>query len=439
MLSIAVALNFNSALAETEIEEFAFQSQLSSSDEILQRVELPIEMLLSLTRDDLGDLLVFDNAGKPVPSWVRQKPPQITTEQVDLIFHPFSTFREMHSKTVSTRQIQNQHNQTSELQTIETVPIQSTRRDYIIELTRQQQQPGLKHIQLRWKHEPVDQMLKIRVEVGNDLDHWRIIHGTKNLTNKNPDKGEWSRIEAIPGGYKYIRLTALKPVQSFELLQVSAVYEYKKPNEPLWHTLAVLTADEKHEGLYQFTLPKGLRAHQIRLKPSQQQSFIKGDLYASHEDLKHKITVKRNWQQHSFNQSNEIQASKPIPVKSFNYNNWWFYTHQTLDNPPDIEIAFPVYEILFLSNDKGPFTLAWGNYDATEPANDLAGILARSDQQTYAERVSLTEIRIAGGESRLSPGKSRPWLKWSLWLLLFVAVLITGRMATGLYRDMNPE
>lgn len=439
ILLIAVIMSAGAAQARPEIEDFAFQSKLSASDQALQRVELPIDVLLSLTRNDLGDVRVFDASAMPMPSWVRQKAAQSSHEQVALIFHRFSTFRDLHSKTVSTRQIQNQHNQTSELQTIETIPVKSAQQDYIIELNKKQQQPGLKHIQLQWTHEPSEQMLKLRVEVGNNLDHWKIIHGSKNLTNRDSRKSEWTTIEAIPSGYKYIRLTSLKPVQSFELLKVSAIYEYKKPIDPIWHTLAVLQKDEKNKGLYRFTLPQGLRAHQMRLKPVQQQSFIKGDLYASHEDWKHKITLKRDWQQHSFNTSNEIQASKPVQIKSYNYKNWWFYSNQELDNPPQIEVAFPVYELLFLNNNNGPFKLTWGNFDAFEPANDLIGMLGKSEQETQGEQVSLTEIQTAGGASRLTPDETKPWLKWFLWLLLFMAVLVTGMMALSLYRDMNPD
>lgn len=438
MLWLLLSMSTGISHAQSDIEEFAYQAQLSESDQALQRVELPIEVLLSLTRNDLGDVLVFDASNKPVPSWIRQKPIQYRSEQIDFKFHRFSTFREMHSKTLSTRQVQNQDNETSELQIIETIPVQSTRHDYIIELTQKQQQPGLQHIQLEWKHQPADQMLRLRVEAGKDLDHWKTLHETKNLTNRDSSKVEWTQIESIPSGYKYIRLTPLKPVESFELLRVSGIYEHKQSNDPLWHTLAVLQRDEKQEGLYRFNLPEGLRAHQIRLKPFQQQSFIKGDLYASKDEFEHKITVKRDWQQHSFNTANEIKASKPVQIKTLNYKNWWFYSRQALEHSPELEVAFPVYEILFLNNNNGPFKLVWGNYDADKPANDLIGILGDNRKKTHSDLVSLSPIQTLGGTSRIIPQKTQPWFKWLLWFLLFVAVLVTGKMALSLYRDMNP-
>lgn len=439
LLLIAAGINIGSAYAQPVIDDFAFLSRLSESDQPLQRVELPIEVLMSLTRNDLGDVQVFDSTGKLLPSWVRQKPTQKISQQEDLVFHQFSTFYKLHSKTISTRQIQNQHNQSSEFKTTETIPIHSARHDYIIELTEKQRKHGLKYIQLQWKHEPSDQMLTLRVEVGKDLDKWKTLHTSKNLSNQDSRKTEWIRIEGIPRGYNYIRLIAVKTVQSFDLQKVSAVREYTKPVATIWHSLAALQRDKQLEGFYRFTLPQGLRPHQMRLKPVQQQSFIKGDLYASNDDFNHKITIKRGWQQHSFNDSNVIQASKPLQVRTFNYKNWWFYSGQTLENPPEIEIGFAKYEMLFLNNNNGPFTLAWGNLEASPPANDLLGILGKSAQEMQGELVSITDIEIAGGASRLKSEAKIPWLKWLLWLLLFMAVLITAWMALTLYRDMNTE
>jgi hypothetical protein len=439
MLLLLQLLCFSVGLshAQSGIQDFAYQAQLSASDQSLQRVELPVDVLLSLTRNDLGDVVVFDAANRLMPSWVRQKPAQFKSEQLDLEFHRFSTFREMRSKTLSTRQVQNQDNLTSERQTIETIPVQSTRHDYIIELTNRQQQPGLQHIELEWMHEPADQMLSLRVEVGKDLDQWKTLHESKSLTNRDSTKPEWTRIDSIPGAYRYIRLTSLKPVESFELLRVSGAYEYEQSIDPVWHKLSVLQSDETRDGLYHFDLPEGLRAHQIRLNPVQQESFIKGDLYASQDDFEHKVTIKRDWQQHSFNSSNDIQPSKPVQINSLSYKNWWFYSAQSLHEAPELEVAFPVYEVLFLNNGNGPFKLAWGNYDAEKPANDLLGILGSNARDTQSVLVSLSGIQTSGGASRLHSGQGLPWFKWLLWFLLFVAVGVTGKMAYSLYRDMN--
>ena len=49
----------------SEPGQFAYQAQLTSSNQSLLRLNIPLEVLLEITRQDLGDIRVFDNTGKP--------------------------------------------------------------------------------------------------------------------------------------------------------------------------------------------------------------------------------------------------------------------------------------------------------------------------------------------------------------------------------------
>jgi len=100
-----------------------------------------------------------------------------------------------------------------------------------------------------------------------------------------------------------------------------------------------------------------------------------------------------------------------------------------------VEIAYPVYEMLFLGNDAGPFRLVWGNFETAGLNNDLSGLL--NDKQKKAELVQLRSVDIAGGEGRLAPAERLPWLKWLLWLLMLAAVAATAKMALSLLREMK--
>ena len=51
--------------------QYAFQAELTESKQALQRVELSLDILLAVTRADLGDVAVFDATGKPLPSSCR--------------------------------------------------------------------------------------------------------------------------------------------------------------------------------------------------------------------------------------------------------------------------------------------------------------------------------------------------------------------------------
>jgi hypothetical protein len=142
-------------------------------------------------------------------------------------------------------------------------------------------------------------------------------------------------------------------------------------------------------------------------------------------------------QQHNIS-GTEIEPSKPIILPEQNYAHWWLKPKQPLVMAPRAEIAYPVYELIFLGNDNIPYSLAWGNYESDAPANDLINLLSPDQQQQpQSQLVELGGRQIAGGESRLSAPANLPWLKWILWLLLVGAVITTGKMALKLFRDMR--
>ena len=68
----------------------------------------------------------------------------------------------------------------------------------MIELTDQQMKKGIAEIDLEWTHQPAEQLLSLRVEVGNNLDTWRVAHHRKNLFKGDREKRDWSRISNIP-------------------------------------------------------------------------------------------------------------------------------------------------------------------------------------------------------------------------------------------------
>jgi hypothetical protein len=415
-------------------EDFAYQAELTGSSHSLQRVQIPIEVLLAVTRGDLADISVFDANAKPLPSLIRRAPSHQEEKQVELQFHVFSRYLKQHSKIVTTREQTTQQDQVSEIQTTETIAVDRRRPVYIIELPDKDRDMPINSVELEWIHQPADQLLKLRVEVGNNLDSWRTIFNSKNLTNQDSDKSEWQNIGSIPRSQKYLRLTPLKSVQSFELQKVTGNYRQLPAEIKIWYRLEALSELEHQPGFYAFDMPTAVRADALRLVPGTEQTLIGGDLYAGNDDFEHKRRIRSGFQQHNIT-SSEIKPGRAIDLPRQKYKHWWFKSDRELNLPPHVEIAFPVYEMLFLGNDAGPFRLAWGNYEVVGLNNDLNGLL--NDEQKKADLVQLRSVDIAGGEARLAPAEQMPWLKWLLWLLMLAAVAATAKMALSLLRDMK--
>jgi hypothetical protein len=124
--------------ATTSQQDYAYQALLSETDQPLQRIELPLDVMLALTNANLSDLAVFNVHGKQQPHAVMRTPAAVSEHTLVLPFHEFSSFQRQNSKTVTRREQSQQAGSISELRTTETIAVESVRKDYLIELAGRQ-------------------------------------------------------------------------------------------------------------------------------------------------------------------------------------------------------------------------------------------------------------------------------------------------------------
>jgi hypothetical protein len=425
--------------------DFAYQASLGEVDQPLQRVPLSLEIILALTRADLGDIAVFNAQGKQQVHTIMRAPKPIREFSRTLAFHEFSRFRRQHSKTVTTREQNQQAGSLSELKTTQTVPVQTLRKDYLIELVEplgladDESTPNFERIDLQWTHEPADQILELKVEAGNALDDLHVIKPRKSLTNLESSDQGWRSIEGIPSGYRYLRLTPLNNITRFELQRVDGHTREIGTAPDLRHHIKTELIVDDETGYYSIPFLSRVNADSIRIIPASSNSVITGKLYASWDDADTKVLIKGKFRQHNIENA-DIRPSEPIKLSSRPFRSIAFTSTVAVAEAPTIELIYPQYELLFLGDGNGPYSLAWGNHESSGPVSDLSAILQGSLQQAQQDAglVRLGTIEESGGQARLTPQPELPWKKWLLWTLLILAVIVTARMASKLYREMNP-
>lgn len=424
--------------AETSLQDYAYQAPLSDSEQTLQRVVLPMDIIINLTHADLSDLAVFNLDGKQLPHAITRTPKTVIEHNLQLAFHEFDRFLQQNSKTVTTRKQTQQTDSLSELQTTETIAVQSLRKDYLIELSVDDKTPNFDRIELTWAHEPAGQILEVRVEVGNELDKLRVIKSRKSLTNQESKDLNWRSIKGIPRNQKYLRLTPVNDVTSFELQSVRGHYREIEDATVQTYQLDPETSEQDGVRFYTFEFPSVVRAEAIRIIPPDANRVINGDLFAIWGKNEAMKPVRTGYRQHNIS-ADDVKPSKPIELPRRSYQTIWFTSRAELSEAPSVELIYPQYELIFLGDEIGPYTLAWGNYEGNGDKTDLNGILKgdlKQAQQSGA-LVTLGSIRESGGPSRLAPQPEIPWKKWLLWTLLILAAIVTGRMAFRLYRELN--
>lgn len=424
--------------AAPAVRDFAYQAPLDPADDSLQRVELPLDLLLVLTRADFGDLAVFDAAGKPLPHSVVKTPPTDTAMTRELPFYEFSRYLDEHSRTVTTREQNLEPGSVTERETTETLAIKQARSDYLIELDPGDRPVALDRLELEWRHQPADQLLELQVEAGSDLDELRVIDARKSLTNRQSSDSGWRSIDRIPAHAKYLRLRPLDGVDSFELLRVTGHYTRSMPAPPLVEKVAAQAVKDDSGDYYRVRLPSALKPESVRIVPADNHSILVGDLYVLWNGLQAPRLVKANFRQHNI-PGDEVRPSRPIGLPRRPLAEIRFTSRTPLDEAPRVELLYPQYEVIFLADGNKPYRLAWGNRDSAAPVSGVFELLDGDSRDAHenSRRVALGSPRPAGGAERLAVPTALPWLKWMLWVLLVAAVLVTGRMAWRLYRDMN--
>ncbi|MCP4471656.1 MAG: DUF3999 domain-containing protein, partial [Gammaproteobacteria bacterium] len=279
--------------------DYAYQARLAESDQPLQRVALPIDVVLSLTRSDLGDLAVFNANGKQLVHSIARAADSSRELSRPLAFHEFSRFQQQRSKTVTRREQTLQPDSLSELETTQTVPVQSLRKDYLVELASDADIPAFTLIDLEWAHEPADQILELKVEVGNELDSLRVIKQRKSLTNRASDDRSWRSIGDIPSGYKYMRLSPVGGITRFELHRVSGIYQQNEAAARLTHRLTPEVTAGEDGDIYSLAFPSAVNAESIRILPFEANSVVSGDLYGIRGNEETRSLIRRNYRQHN--------------------------------------------------------------------------------------------------------------------------------------------
>ena len=424
------------ASAVMTTEDFAFTATLEETTDNLQRVVLPLDVMMALTQPDLRDVAVFNVDGKPLPRSIMKTPATSIDRNISLPFHEFSYFKQQHAKTVTTRE-QNRDSGT-ELETTETVPVQAVRKDYLIELKPDGFDGALDRIELSWEHEPAEQLLDVRIEVGNDIDNLRLFKSRKRLTNQQSDDTGWRGIENLPRKTRYLRIMPIGNVTRFEIDEVIGHFRETEPAPLLTHRFQPEQIEEENRTLYTFEFPSSVPSRSMRIVPPDRHSVIQVDVWATWHGIEERRQIRRAVRQHNIDGS-EVKPSKPIGLSQRKIARIWFASRSELASAPDVELIYPQYEVLFLGDGAGPYTLAWGNHEGGYEGNDLGNLLQDdlNAARARAMPVALSATQESGGVDRLAPQPALPWQKWLLWALLVGAAVLTGFMALRLYREMN--
>lgn len=447
------------AMAAVEPDDFAYGIPLSLKENgAVYRLRMPVEVYQTVTRGDLGDIRVFNNAKAVVPYLLQR--PEIKTkihEQTKrLPFFPlYSKINQTDRESLSVRiekmedgTILNIHSSGADV-----VPGRKLI-GYIIDATAHE--APMDALDFAWHTSEKNIVTTVSLEHSADLTNWSSLVRRTTLARMN-FRGHQIRKERIQlpsSQVKYIRLLWPEGRNDIEVKNILAVKRGGEKDRPhQWITLKGQPAVDPDGAdmkitAYEFDSGAQLPVDRIRMHFVEKNTILEVTLFSrSDPALPWQYRYKGILYDLSFDGTDLVHNS--VSVKQTSDRYWRVETTKgalgDAQNIPIVELGWLPHDLLFTARGQGPFMLAYGSArlgqnSAKDAVPDLlSNVIGNKAQALLKEAIALPRT-VLGGPDMLTPEPTPlPWRKWTLWGVLVVGVGIIARMAVSLGRGMDKD
>ncbi len=428
-------------------DDFAFGYQLSVDKfGSLYKITLPEDVYQNVTRNDLGDLRVFNTHGEVVPHVLqfRQSDRAKAPEQLSLPFFPVFQPKGKSDKPLSLNVKTNAAGAiimvTGKTDTDATSKISA----YLIDVSHIKK--TISELQLHWEGADSHFITTVSVSYSQDLSAWHTLVRAATLTEMlyGNHKLEQRRIHLPLRQAPYLRLQWPAGATDVHLTDVRGTVINKVISRPRRSFTLSGVRDADNLRVFHFDSKGVFPADQVNVRLPQINSLIQAV-------VKSRQNADDPWRQRCrgvfYNlRMDQTDMQNPVFSSALTTDRYWRLeilsdTGGMGNNPPRLELGWTPNDLVFLARGESPFTLAFGNADMRPPAptdNLLLEPLQNKTKPASLIRPAHIKERIQlGGASRLNPMPPPiPWKQWLLWVILVAGVVFLGFMAWNLYRQM---
>jgi hypothetical protein len=448
-LLFSLAAPLPSAAQPPEPGDFAYGLRLHvSGQDPIYRVALPTAVYRGVTRTDLGDLRVFNAAGRAVPHRVRRPPGPESAEAARSV--PFFPLFENEAEGDG---LMLQITTDAEGAVVRTRPQPDSNGDariaaYLIDLGPAPEERAISALKLDWSGGADGFVAEVSVDAGDDLNRWRrrIAAATVARLQYAGHRLERNTIPLPRPPERYLRLSWPAETGDAELVSVQA--EPAAPERADRREVSVRgVLDETDPGDWRFDLGGPFPADRVRLELAETNALVQGD-------LRSRPNPESDWRYRARGLffrlvlSGEPVTGEPISLDRTVADRYWRFEPASgggTDVAPALVLGFVPHELLFLARGEGPFLLAYGAAEvpAAEQAVDelIRALETTGDQhgggaQTAAEAEIGEAFTLRGPEALEPPPDYRRVL---LWTVLVAGVGLIGLMVLRLWSRMSSE
>jgi hypothetical protein len=443
------ALVFASQSDRLQQGDFTFSATLNSATSSLQELPLDANILQHMQTRTVSDIRVFDANGQIMPALVRRTEKRVEASEHVLNFFPLYGDE---NKDVQIHDTDVERDASGQVKAIHSRQGQADKKKiltgYIIDQSAYQND-HLSELEFAWQNDNQQVMISMRIETSNDLTNWSVLQPAAVIAHFQIDDEVMRRnvITLSANAQRYLRLTLLTPVENFSLEKITARYNRPGQTDYSWLSLGQpkpMTVNGREQ--YEFVLPGRVVPALVKFSfsgnnfviPGRTNGLISGRLFSL--TAQHKWVARQTITQYKMLLKQGELKSDPIRLASSRDRRWRFEPADgrklLASNIPEIKLAYPKYELIFMAQGKAPFTVAWGNVDADRQSSSLSAVLGATQAGDIAE-VHVLQATQLGKLPGVDDENTVNWRKWLLFAVLLAAVLAAGRMAYQLFREMN--
>jgi hypothetical protein len=419
---------------------FAFHAPIAPAGQAaLQRFALPFEVYRDARRD-FSDVRVLDGRGDPVAIAFAGEA-EVKPEALPALALPIFPVTKLDAAVTtgagSEVTVRTQDGTLVEVRGAKGAASPATTRAVAYLLDASKIEEPLRALAFDWEAKPGTQVVKVRVEGGDDLKSWSLL-GAGAIVRVENEGRELSqpRVEFAPRKVKYLRVTWEAP--EFKPTGVRAERE-PRTQAPARFTRSVTATPGEKPGEWLYDLGAALPVEAVRLQPAESNDVAVASILARND-------VKELWREvarapfYRLQMESGEKQSPPVELGRMPARYWLARLAPGASTPPALEVTWRGVQIVFVARGEGPFTLAFGNAKAAAVALPVTSIIP--EYQRYAE-LRLPEAKVGAIATAPPPTE---WEKLTadvqprrvaLWVILLLGVAVLGFMAWRLSRQVR--
>lgn len=430
-------------------EDFAYGFTVEPAGEgAILELNLPEEVYRRVTRPDLGDLRVFNQAGDTIPHALR-RPKAETAEAPEPVALPFFPVYARAEEAHGGRALRIITDEKGSILDATSEAIASDETDrvsaYLVDATGLERAP--EQLRLGWEHEVwTGFAVTVDVQYSDDLSRWHTLVHDASFADLRAGGAvlRHDEIELPERKLKYLRISWPYTLRDVRLTEIRAFFSpADKPLEKRWVRVAGVS-DADNEDAYEFDSGGFWPVDRARLTFSTRNVVLQGSL-ASRAPNAERWNYRHMGTFYTLEHDGTQLESEQATFVTTSDRYWRFESKDlrsvSVDTPLTLELGWTPHVLTVVAQGDPPYTVAFGSAaaeSAAESVESLLGSISGDQEAALVSSATASDMFTLGGIDKLKPPPPPlPWKEWLLWAVLVLGVAVLAWMVWRLLQKVG--